>query len=83
MSRVRIVRRDGQTKVVTVSRTGKVTSELPACESCQGTGLADVAARLEYLRSQIDAQCISYGEIAELQGLAEHIDTGCSHCAQG
>jgi hypothetical protein len=32
------------------------------------------AERLEYLRSQIQAESISYGEIAELQGLAEHID---------
>lgn len=30
-------------------------------------------ARLEYLRSQIEAESISYGEIAELQSLAEHI----------
>lgn len=32
--------------------------------------------RLEYLRGQIDAECISYGEIAELQGLAASIDPG-------
>jgi hypothetical protein len=32
------------------------------------------AERLEYLRSQILAECISWGEIAELQDLAEHID---------
>lgn len=31
-------------------------------------------ARLEYLRQQIEAESISYGEIAELQGLAGHID---------
>lgn len=30
--------------------------------------------RLEYLRGEIRAERISYGEIAELQGLAEHID---------
>lgn len=30
--------------------------------------------RLEYLRSQIDAECISYAEIAELQDLAEYIE---------
>jgi hypothetical protein len=34
------------------------------------------AARLEELRAQIDAECISYGEIAELQGLAKYIDKG-------
>ena len=33
-----------------------------------------VADRLEYLRSQIEAERISWFEIAELQGLAEHID---------
>jgi hypothetical protein len=32
------------------------------------------AARLEYLRQQIRQENISYGEIAELQGLAEFID---------
>ena len=32
--------------------------------------------RLEYLRSQIHAECISYGEIAELQSLADYIDPG-------
>lgn len=32
--------------------------------------------RLEYLREQIKNECISYQEIAELQGLADHIDKG-------
>ena len=32
--------------------------------------------RLEYLRNQIEGECISYGEIAELQGLAEYIEPG-------
>lgn len=32
--------------------------------------------RLEYLRSQIRAECISYGEIAELQGLVNEIEPG-------
>ncbi len=36
----------------------------------------NTTARLEYLRSQINAECISYGEIAELEGLAEHIEPG-------
>jgi hypothetical protein len=35
-----------------------------------------IRERLEYLRSQIEAECISYGEIAELQDLAEYIDDG-------
>jgi len=32
--------------------------------------------RLEYLRKEIEAERISYGEIAELQSLAKHIDKG-------
>jgi hypothetical protein len=32
--------------------------------------------RLEYLRGEIEAGSISYGEIAELQSLKEHIDPG-------
>lgn len=32
--------------------------------------------RLEYLRTQIEAECISYGEIAELQSLVEYIEPG-------
>lgn len=32
--------------------------------------------RLAYLRTQIDAECISMSEIMELQDLASHIDPG-------
>jgi hypothetical protein len=35
-----------------------------------------VAARLEELRAELRAERISYGELAELQGLAEHIEPG-------
>ena len=35
-----------------------------------------IRKRLEYLRSKIEAERISYGEIAELQGLVEHIGEG-------
>lgn len=35
-----------------------------------------VPARLEYLRGCIRAESISYGEVAELQGLADHIEAG-------
>lgn len=38
------------------------------------TETTDYAERLEYLRGEIRAERISYGEIAELQSLAEHID---------
>ena len=33
-----------------------------------------VKERLEYLRGEIEAERISYGEIVELQSLAKHID---------
>ena len=35
-----------------------------------------IAQRLEYLRSEIKAERISYGEIAELQSLAKYIEPG-------
>lgn len=35
---------------------------------------SDIKARLEYLRGEIEAERISYGEIVELQSLAAHID---------
>lgn len=36
----------------------------------------DVAhKRLEYLRGELRAECISYGELAELESLAEYIDS--------
>ena len=33
-----------------------------------------IKERLEYLRKEIEAERISYGEIFELQSLAKHID---------
>lgn len=45
---------------------------MSVAESANG----QVAARLEYLRGQLRAQCISWGELSELEGLAEHIDPG-------
>jgi len=33
-----------------------------------------IKQRLEYLRGEIEKECISYGEIAELQSYAEFID---------
>ena len=35
-----------------------------------------IKKRLEYLRKQIRLECISYGEIYELQSLKEHIEEG-------
>lgn len=34
----------------------------------------EIAARLEYLRGEIRAERISYGELCELESLAEHIE---------
>lgn len=42
----------------------------------QGAPMTAIQDRLEYLRGQIDAECISYGEIAELESLADHIEQG-------
>ena len=36
----------------------------------------ETETRLEYLRGQIRAERISYGELAELQGMADQIDPG-------
>lgn len=36
----------------------------------------DIRERLEYLRGELEAGCISYGEIHELQSLKVHIDPG-------
>jgi len=38
--------------------------------------LHQIEKRLEYLRVEIEAERISYGEIAELQGLADYIEPG-------
>ena len=42
------------------------------CPGCIGTP----AERLEYLRRELRAERISYGELAELQDLAPHIEPG-------
>ena len=36
--------------------------------------MTDIQERLEYLRGEIRAERISWSELHELQGLAEHID---------
>ena len=38
--------------------------------------MVKIKQRLEYLRGEIRAECISYGEIIELQSLKEHIEDG-------
>lgn len=36
----------------------------------------EIKARLEYLRGEIEAECISMMEIMELESLAEYIEEG-------
>jgi hypothetical protein len=36
----------------------------------------EIKQRLEYLRGELRAECISWGELAELQDLAPHIEPG-------
>jgi len=36
----------------------------------------EIKKRLEYLRKEIEAERINYGEIAELQSLVKYIDKG-------
>ena len=36
--------------------------------------MKQIKKRLEYLRNELRKECISYGEIFELQSLAEYID---------
>lgn len=49
---------------------------------CQGHSIfeqpedkKEIKARLEYLRGELRAERISYGELAELQSLTKHIDS--------
>ena len=38
--------------------------------------MEEIKKRLEYLRQELRAERISYGELTELQSLAKHIDAG-------
>lgn len=35
-----------------------------------------IKSRLEHIRKQIKAECVSYGELVELRNLSKHIDKG-------
>ena len=54
---------------VKVTKTGKERFDRNAT-------MQAIRNRLEYLRGEINAERISYGEIAELQDLAKFIDPG-------
>lgn len=63
--------RPGETRGVHLA--GGLPTALGMAETFRAEAIAD---RLEYLRGQLRAECISYGELAELQGLADHIPAG-------
>lgn len=44
------------------------------CKRCDGMIEKEIKQRLEYLRSMVRGECISYDELHELQCLAEHIE---------
>jgi hypothetical protein len=63
----------------------KEIEALPKCEICGNRATSieihmrvahPIGERLEYLRGELRAERISYGELAELQGLAKHIKAG-------
>lgn len=59
------------------SRYALTLWKLESVESAEsGEASSDVAARLEYLRGELQGERISYGELAELQSLAAHIAPG-------
>ena len=53
-----------------------VTPEIIAWAIAMPSDISLASERLEYLRTQIRGECISYGEIAELESLAIHIGPG-------
>lgn len=54
----------------------KVADDLPLPEGWAEHPMTEIGERLEYLRGELRAERISYGELAELQSLAEHIAPG-------
>ena len=54
----------------------RYTGEFYISENEEREEETNAKARLEYLRSQLQAECISWYELAELRDLAEHIDPG-------
>jgi hypothetical protein len=55
-----------------MSRARKTAARIAAADPTRDA--ADIPARLEYLRGELRAERISYGELAELQSLSAHID---------
>ncbi len=62
--------------VIDLMREGEMTNEQITKVCKQVIYLIKIKNRLEYLRGEIEAERISYGEIAELQLLADYIEPG-------
>ena len=57
-----------------MSRARRTAARIAAADPTRDA--ADIPARLEYLRGELRAERISYGELSELQSLSAHIDPG-------
>jgi hypothetical protein len=60
---------------IPVKRTADSTGR-PYTQDEADLAVPDEKARLEYLRGEIRAERISYGEVSELQGLVDYIEPG-------
>src|SRR5688572_22092470 len=63
-------------RVAELEAEGMTTSDAQAAADAELLEAERIAARLEEIRAEIRAERISYGEIAELQSLAEYITSG-------
>lgn len=69
----------GEPKTVMRDRADCSFGEVGVCPDCGSDDLdtnENVRDRLEYLRGEIEAERISYEEIAELQELSDYIEPG-------
>lgn len=74
---------DAGSRGTTQSRSGK--AELVDCLKCTDCGHSwipenievpqEIKDRLEYLRGELRNECISYGELIELESLSKYIDS--------
>ena len=72
-----LVRRTGGTAALApINGSGGWSMSDSVCVLKETARRYAISGRLEYLRDQLRAECISMGELIELQGLAEHIDPG-------
>ena len=62
------------TTTVGAARKSAITGSRNAASDMHQVRIQRIKERLEYLRAELRAERISCGELAELQGLADHID---------